>query len=153
MKYTNVYAPVTGYVQDITTCSDVVFAQKLVGDGVVIKPKSQIITSPCHGRITHLFKTNHALTIEDDFGTEILIHLGIDTVELNGKGFKKLITDIHQTIEVGEPLIEMDLNYIQSQHKDTDILVILSNGDKPYKFKKYLDQDKNMSDILFKYKY
>ena len=154
MKYTNIFAPVAGMVKDITNCSDVVFANKLVGDGVLLKPTHTIILSPCRGKITHLFKTKHAFTIMDEHGTEILIHLGIDTVELDGKGFKQLIPSIDDSFEVGEPLIEMDLDYIRSQGKETDILIIVSTSDKTYKLKKTtLDQSVNEGDIIFKYKY
>ncbi|MFO7969201.1 MAG: PTS sugar transporter subunit IIA [Bacillota bacterium] len=152
MKYEKIYAPVKGFTKDITTCKDQVFAEKIVGDGIVINPANKIIKSPCKGKINQIFKTNHAFTIIDEYGTEILIHLGIDTVELNGSGFKRLISNINQTIDIGEPIIEMDLDYISSKNKSTDIIIIISDSNQNYKIKKVLNKEVDYQDYIFKYK-
>jgi glucose-specific phosphotransferase system IIA component len=152
MKYNKIYAPVLGHTEDITKSKDPVFAEKLIGDGVILKPLNSLIKSPCKGKINHIFKTNHAFTIIDEYGTEILIHLGIDTVELNGTGFKRIIKDTNQPINIGDPLIEMDLDYISKQDKSTDIIIIISDSDKSYKIKKNINKDLTCQDYVFKYK-
>lgn len=152
MKYTKIYAPVKGTTKDITTCKDPAFAEKMVGDGIIIHPQETIIKSPCKGKINHIFKTHHSFTIIDELSTEILIHLGIDTVELAGSGFKKLIENNNQNIDIGEPIIEMDLDFIKSKNKETDIIILISDSNKNYKIKKVLDKQVNYKDMIFKYK-
>lgn len=149
-KY-DLYAPASGKVVDITQVNDQVFASKTVGDGIAIKPNANVIYAPCDGQIQKIFNTNHALTIKNK-KLGILLHLGIDTVELKGKGFKRLIEDNAETIRKGDPLIEMDLDYIQSEGKETDIIMLIPNPATNIKIKKYLDKDVTKSDRVLKVK-
>lgn len=151
-KYTKIYAPVNGVTIDITEVSDPVFAEKLVGDGVAIKPTSNIISSPCNGVVNHLFPTNHAFTIITEEGTEILLHLGIDTVDLKGEGFKRVIKEDNLKVKIGDPIIEMDLDFILRQGKQTEVMIIISDNAPQYKFKKNLNKEVSISDEIFKFK-
>ena len=150
-KYTEIYAPVSGVTKDVTKVEDPVFAQKLVGDGVAIIPSNNIIKAPCTGKLNHVFSTNHAFTILNENNIEILVHLGIDTIELDGKGFKRLVDKNKEFVNVGEPLIEMDLDYIISQDKKTDIIVIISDSDSNYKIKKKINKKISYQDEIFKF--
>lgn len=86
-------APVDGDIVDIVEVPDEVFAQKLVGDGVAVNPKSDIFVSPVNGVITTVFPTKHAIGIKTLDGIEIMIHVGVDTVKLNGEGFTTFINE------------------------------------------------------------
>ncbi len=149
-KHTIIYAPVPGKTKDVETLNDPVFAQKLVGDGVAISPTHQIIMSPCKGKLNHLFSTNHAFTIVTDNHMEILVHLGIDTIELNGKGFRRIIDKTDCFVDIGEPLIEMDLDYIRANGKETDVIVIITDPESSLKFKKKINKKVDYMDEIFR---
>lgn len=151
-KFKEIYSPVNGRTKDVTKLTDPVFAQKMVGDGVAIEPTSDIIKAPCDGIINHFFETNHAFTILMEDETEILVHLGIDTVELEGKGFTRLIEDFKKPVTAGQDLVKMDLDYILKSEKETDIIVIVSDSDEQTKFKKKLNKDIHSNDLIFKFK-
>lgn len=89
-NYIEVLAPITGEIVKIEDVPDVVFAEKIVGDGVAIKPKGSKIVAPLSGKIGKIFETNHAFAIESDEGIELFVHFGIDTVELKGEGFTRV---------------------------------------------------------------
>lgn len=126
-------APISGEVIPITDVPDVVFSEKIIGDGVAIKPTSNLILSPCDGVVFQIFDTNHCVVIHCDNNVEILIHFGIDTVELGGKGFKRLI-EVGSKVKIGEPLIELDLSYLENNAKSTITPVVVTNQDE-YKVK------------------
>ena len=129
----NIYSPVNGYCTDIAKCKDNVFASKMMGDGFMIEPTSNIIKSTCNGTVQMIFPSKHAIGVTMHNGQEIMIHIGIDTVKLNGNGFKQLIKP-NSKVKVGTPLIELDMNYLQSQNIDMSVLVVLTNDiEKPYK--------------------
>ncbi len=151
-KNTIMYSPVKGTTKDITKVNDPVFSSKMVGDGIAIEPASDFICSPCSGKIDHMFESNHAFTIVTDDHFEVLIHLGIDTVELKGKGFKRLIDDLNKPLKIGTPIIEVDFAYIKEQGKDTDVIVIVTDSTTNLKIKKNLKKDVNVSDEIFKFK-
>ena len=116
-------------IMEITEVPDPVFAEKMLGDGVAIEPTDGLVVSPCKGKVVQIFPTNHAVGIETKQGFDLLIHLGIDTVELNGKGFKRLIEE-GQDVEVGTPLIQMDLDVIAGSGKSIISPVIITTMDK-----------------------
>ncbi|MGM0370701.1 MAG: PTS sugar transporter subunit IIA, partial [Bacillota bacterium] len=105
-------APLTGEVIDLSDVPDEVFAAKTVGDGIAIKPTNDKLLAPVDGVIKQLFPTKHALGIETEEGVEVLIHIGINTVELKGEGFKKLV-DKGDEINSGDELIKFDLEFIE----------------------------------------
>ena len=121
-----VKAPVSGYIQDITTCSDSVFAEKMLGDGIIIKPSSDSVLSPITGKITQFSDTKHAITIQSDDGLTILLHIGIDTVELKGEGFSSSVV-VGQDVKVGDLLLDFDRRQISERgYEDTVILINLT---------------------------
>ncbi|MGI6084117.1 MAG: PTS sugar transporter subunit IIA [Acetivibrionales bacterium] len=119
-------APISGKIIDITEVPDQVFSKKMVGDGIAIEPTNGLVVSPCNGTVVLVFGTNHALGIQTREGIEILIHMGIDTVELKGKGFKRL-TETGMEVKTGDVLMEMDLDKIKSMGKLTVTPVIITN--------------------------
>ena len=121
-----IYAPVKGTCIDITEVDDIGFSSKMMGDGVAIVPIEGIVTAPCDGKISMIFDTGHAFGMEANNGAEILIHIGIDTVNLNGKGFE-ILKKPGQKVKRGEPVIRFDLEKVKKLY-DTATMVIMTNG-------------------------
>ncbi|SAU96379.1 PTS system protein [Klebsiella pneumoniae] len=92
-------------------------------------PVNGHLVSPVNGRVGSVFATNHAITLESESGAEILIHIGIDTVKLNGKGFTRLVED-NQQVCVGEPLIRFDLDALHADNIDPSIIIIVTNTER-----------------------
>ena len=109
-----IYSPVTGIAADITTAPDEAFAQKMMGDGAVVKPTDKIVCAPEDGEVSFVFDTKHAIGYVTDSGISMLIHMGIDTVKLNGDGFKVFVKN-GQKMKRGEPLMELDLAFLNQQ--------------------------------------
>ena len=109
--------------------SDPVFADEVFGKGIAIVPVNGQLVSPLNGRVGSVFATNHAITLESESGAEILIHIGIDTVKLNGKGFTRHVDD-EQLVRVGEPLISFDLDALQADNIDPSIIIIVTNTER-----------------------
>ena len=130
-KDIRILAPIDGEVIDLSQVSDPVFAEKMVGDGVAIKPKGGKIVSPIKGKVINVFPTKHAIGIESEKGVEILIHIGLDTVKLEGRGFTKLIEE-GDKVEVGTPLMDVDWEYLKSQGICTDTPIVITDA-KGYK--------------------
>lgn len=118
---------VEGEVIDIHTVSDPVFASESMGPSVAIRPNKKMLVSPVDGEICMSFPTQHALGIRMDNGVEILIHIGINTVELNGMGFKTFVQQ-GDRVKRGDKLIKVDFNYIKEQGFDETIMFIITNS-------------------------
>lgn len=122
----NIYSPVNGKCIDISEVEDIGFASKAMGDGVAFIPINDVVVSPCDGTLKMVFRTGHAFGIKADNGLEILIHIGIDTVNLEGKGFT-VLKGINEKIKKGDPIVIFDLEEVQKSY-DTSILMIVTNG-------------------------
>ncbi|MCK9781810.1 MULTISPECIES: N-acetylglucosamine-specific PTS transporter subunit IIBC [Enterobacterales] len=121
-------APFDGEVVALKEVPDEAFSSGVVGDGIAIKPTSNIVMAPATGTVVKIFDTNHAFCIETDNGVEIIVHMGIDTVALGGKGFKRLIEE-GADVTVGQPILELDLEYLNANAKSMISPVIVSNID------------------------
>ncbi|SDG01155.1 PTS system IIA component, Glc family [Selenomonas sp. WCT3] len=133
-------SPVAGNILDITEVNDAVFSQKMMGDGFAVEPAegADTITAPCDGTIKLLADTLHAVAIESE-GLEVLIHVGIDTVELGGRGFEAL-TQQGAKVSRGDALIRFDAASIKQEGKPLTTIIALTNGDeKAKKIEKHLD--------------
>lgn len=124
---------VNGVVSKLEESKDEMVAKKLLGDGLIIFPEDNKIKSPCKGKITMIFPTKHAIGITLENGIEILIHFGVNTVSLNGKGFK-LYVENNQEIMPGDLLWEVDLDYIKANATSEEIMIILINAPKNLEF-------------------
>ncbi len=132
----NIYAPVSGEIVEIEQVPDVVFAEKIVGDGIAISPTGNMIHAPIDGVIGKIFETNHAFSIESDDGLELFVHFGIGTVELQGNGFKRLAEE-GQQVTAGEPIVSFDLEYIRNQVDSILTPVVLANMEDVKSIKKF----------------
>ncbi|MFJ2322549.1 phosphoenolpyruvate--protein phosphotransferase [Pseudomonas sp. NPDC087817] len=120
-------APLSGPVLTLAKVPDAVFASGAMGDGIAIDPVNDTLYSPCAGVIIHVARTGHALTVRADNGAEILLHLGLDTVELNGEGFSMLVKE-GLRVSKGQPLLRYDLDKVGQQCKSLVSLLILTNS-------------------------
>ncbi|OTA18731.1 bifunctional maltose and glucose-specific PTS system components IICB [Xenorhabdus beddingii] len=121
-------APVTGELIKLEDVPDEAFSSKLVGDGVAIKPTSDTVFAPVAGTVVKVFDTNHAVCIEAHNGVEVIIHIGIDTVSLNGRGFERLVEE-GMKVDAGTPILKLDLDYLNAHAKSMISPVIISNID------------------------
>ena len=121
-----ILAPVAGEAEDLSKVNDEVFSKKLMGDGAAIVPSEGAIYSPITGTVNVAFKTGHAYGLKSDDGAEILIHVGLDTVNLGGKHFKSLVSQ-DQHVEKGQKLGEVDLEAVKAEGYDTTVMVIVTN--------------------------
>lgn len=119
-------SPMQGEVMPLSEVPDQVFSQKMMGDGFAVKPTEGEIVSPVNGKIINIFPTKHAIGIEADNGTEILIHIGIDTVNLKGEGFTAKVAEGDE-IKQGQALMEVDLDFISNNAPSTVTPVIFTN--------------------------
>lgn len=126
-KIRDIHAPVDGQVVALSSVNDEVFSQKLVGDGVAIVPMSNTFFAPIDGIVSKIFITNHAYSIKSDKDIEVMVHIGLDTVNLEGKGFERLVEE-GDRVNVGKGIIKVDLEYLKSQEKDIITPVIILEG-------------------------
>lgn len=120
------YAPVTGTSIALDNVPDPVFAQKMMGDGIAFMPETDTICAPCNGKITMVANTLHAVGITADNGAEILIHIGLDTVNLNGKGFTALV-NVGDKVKLGTPLIQIDMAFMKKQEMVLTTPLVVTN--------------------------
>lgn len=122
-------APFDGTSLALGDVPDPVFAQGMVGEGAAVDPTGDVAVAPCAGKITLLFKTNHAFGITTPEGVEVLVHIGVDTVELKGEGFQRLRNE-GDTVEAGTPIIKMDRTFLASKGVKLQTPVVITNKEK-----------------------
>ena len=123
-----IYSPMNGKVIELKEVPDEAFAQKMVGDGCAIEPDKGIICSPIDGQLMNIFPTNHAIIFETIDGLEMIVHFGIDTVKLDGKGFQKLREP--GPIKVGDEIVKYNLDEIKDNVPSTRSPIIINNMEK-----------------------
>jgi PTS system N-acetylglucosamine-specific IIC component len=121
-------SPISGDVVALEQVPDEAFASKAVGDGVAIRPTDKTVVSPANGTIVKIFNTDHAFCLETETGAEIVVHIGIDTVKLNGQGFTRLVEE-GATVVAGQPVLELDLDYLNANARSMISPVVVSNID------------------------
>lgn len=110
-KTITIYSPVNGMSADLSTAPDEAFAGRMMGDGAVVTPTDETVYAPQDGEVCFVFETKHAIGFQTESGVSMLLHMGIDTVKLNGEGFKVFVEN-GQRVKKGEPLMELDLAYL-----------------------------------------
>jgi sugar PTS system EIIA component len=127
MAEINVLAPLDGTVVELENVPDEVFAQKMVGDGVAIDPSGAVAVAPVPGTLAKLFPGGHAFGIATSDGVELIVHLGLDTIELKGEGFEKLAVE-GQVVHAGTPIVRFDRTVIERMGK-VMLSPVVSTGD------------------------
>ena len=128
VKETDIYAPGTGHIIPLSEVPDKVFSEKMMGDGIGFVPEKGEIVAPFDGTVKTIFPTKHAIGLESDTGIEVLIHIGIDTVKLNGEGFESLV-DVNEPVTQGQPLMKINLAYLKEHAPSVVTPVIITNQD------------------------
>ncbi|WP_259745290.1 glucose PTS transporter subunit IIA, partial [Pseudomonas protegens] len=121
-------APLSGPVLALRNVPDPVFASGAMGDGIAIDPLNDTLHAPCAGQVIQVARTGHAITLRAANGAELLLHLGLDTVELQGEGFAPLVKE-GQQVRAGQPLLRVDLDYVAQHCRSLISLLILTNGE------------------------
>lgn len=119
-------SPADGDVIELSEVPDEVFSQKMAGDGMALVPRSNTFIAPVAGTITKIFATNHAFSVRTKLGIEVMVHIGLDTVELQGEGFKRLAQE-GETVTAGKPIVSADLEFIQSKGKEIVTPIVLNH--------------------------
>lgn len=129
----DIMATTDGKIKNLSTLKDGVFSEKMMGDGIVIaspaSAKKADFFAPISGELVTVFPTGHAYGIRAKDGLEILIHIGLDTVNLEGKGFTTHVKQ-GQKVKVGEKLATVDLEYVRKNAPSSDAIVIITSGQK-----------------------
>ncbi|SHI20683.1 PTS sugar transporter subunit IIA [Clostridium intestinale] len=127
-KDNDLYAPVTGEIIALENVPDKMFADKLMGEGIGFRFDGNTVCAPCDGEISMIASTLHAFGITTTNGAEILVHIGLDTVELNGKGFK-VISEAGKKVKKGTPVIEIDRGFMEQNNINLITPMIITNSD------------------------
>lgn len=144
-------SPLTGNIVKLEDVPDEVFSQKIVGDGIAIDPKGEWLTAPVTGTIVKLFSTKHAMGIVTKEGLEVLIHLGIDTVELKGEGFEAVVEE-GQQVNVGDKLIKINWEDIKGKVPSILSPIVITNMDKVESIEILKDNNINSGEDLLSIK-
>lgn len=143
------YAPVNGECVSIETVPDETFSSKLMGEGIAFKFDGDKVSAPISGDIILIAETLHAFAIRDKNGIEVLIHIGLDTVNLKGKGFKKLVQE-NSKVKKGDPIIEVDREVMRENNINMITMMIITETNN---FNlEFLQEDKKVSleDVVIK---
>ena len=122
----DIVSPVNGELMDITQVPDAVFSEKMTGDGFAFLSDDGKIASPVYGKVFNVFPSKHAIGIMSDGGKEVLVHIGVNTVKLKGQGFTVLVEE-GDLVAAGQPIMEVDLEYVKANAKSVMSPVIFSN--------------------------
>ena len=123
----DIFAPVNGNIIPNTEVPDPVFSEKMMGEGVAFIPADGMFRSPINGKVVQVFPTHHAIGLVTDCGTEILIHIGLETVALEGKGFSMKVEEGDE-VTVGQLLVEVELDYIEKHASSTITPMVITNS-------------------------
>jgi glucose-specific phosphotransferase system IIA component len=116
----------SGEIRPLSDVPDPVFAEKMMGDGFCVIPSSGRVVSPVSGKVVTLFPTHHAIGLRTTDGLELLVHVGVDTVKLQGEGFKPLVAE-GADVQAGQPLLDVDLAQIRKQVPSVATPVVFTN--------------------------
>lgn len=139
------HSPVKGKIVDISEVPDPVFAEKMMGEGVAILPESDTICSPVKGRVLQVFETKHAVALKSDEDLEIIIHIGLETVNLKGEGFQVLVKEGDE-INIGTELVKIDLQFLEDKGINPITPIIVVNHENKVITKSL--GDKNLGDSI-----
>lgn len=144
-----IISPMTGEIVAIEDVPDKVFSEKMVGDGLGIEPVEGIVTAPFDGEVVSLFPTNHAIGLRTKNGIELLIHVGLDTVDLKGEGFERIVEE-NQKVKKGDLLLKFDIDFIKSKEKSIISPIIITNMDMVKELDKSKGKVEKGKDIMMK---
>lgn len=121
--------PIEGQILALENVNDDVFSRKIMGDGIAIVPSQGVLRAPADGTIVNVFESGHALSLLTDAGVELIFHIGIDTIKLQGEGFSPKVQE-GQHVKSGETLIEFSLDTITAAGLDPVVIMVVTNGER-----------------------
>lgn len=121
-------APINGNIVSIEQVPDPTFSQKMMGDGVAIEPTDGKVVSPIEGKVVQVFPTKHAIGLKSKNGLELLIHIGLETVNMQGEGFTAHVSE-GDKVKVGDPLVDFDLELVKDKANSILTPIVITNGD------------------------
>lgn len=140
-------APLRGRVVALTEVPDPVFAEKMMGDGVAIQPEEGTLYSPVEGEVVQLFPTYHAIGLRTADGVELLLHIGLETVSMEGEGFSAHVK-VGDKVKAGDPLIDFSLDLVQEKAKSTITPIVVTNMDKVDKLEHHFSDAVQTGDTI-----
>lgn len=143
-----VCSPISGLAADLSTAPDEAFAEKMMGDGAVVTPEDPYVRAPEDGEVAFVFDTKHAIGFVTDSGVSLLIHVGIDTVKLNGEGFEALV-ESGQTVKKGDPMLNLDLEYLKTHAPSVTSPVLCTELEENQRIRLLTDGPVKAGDPLF----
>lgn len=143
-----VCSPMSGLAADLSTAPDEAFAEKMMGDGAVVTPEDPYVRAPEDGEVAFVFDTKHAIGFVTDSGVSLLIHVGIDTVKLNGEGFEALV-ESGQTVKKGDPMLKLDLEYLKTHAPSVTSPVLCTELEENQRIRLLTDGPVKAGDLLF----
>ena len=146
-KVREIKAPVDGEVVALESVNDEVFSQKMAGDGVAVIPMSNMFTAPIDGVVTKIFSTNHAYSIKSEKDLEVMVHIGLDTVALDGEGFERLASE-GNVVKAGDAIIRVDLEHIRAHAKDIVTPIVISDESDVKEIRKRLHIVKSQDVVM-----
>lgn len=126
-KELTIYAPTNGRICELSEVQDAMFAQKLLGDGCAIIPSDGLICAPCDGVLSMVANTHHAFGITGKQGIELLVHVGLDSVQLQGKGFR-LLAKVNEKVKAHDPILLVDMDFMKKEAIDLTIPIVIMNA-------------------------
>lgn len=141
-------SPVNGIAADLSTAPDEAFAEKMMGDGAVVTPQSEFVYAPEDGEVAFVFDTKHAIGFLTDSGVSLLIHMGIDTVKLNGEGFEALV-ESGQKVKKGDPMLKLNLDYLKSHAPSLVSPILCTELEDNQKIRLLTEGDIHVGEALF----
>lgn len=148
VKTITISSPITGTAADLSTTPDEAFAGRMMGDGAVVTPKDAVVRAPEDGEVAFVFETKHAVGFMTESGVSLLIHVGVDTVKLNGEGFKVLVEN-GQKVKKGEPMLELDLAYLKEHAPSIATPVLCTEMEENMKIRLLREGEIEAGDALF----
>ncbi|MDR2007730.1 MAG: PTS glucose transporter subunit IIA, partial [Alphaproteobacteria bacterium] len=150
MKNEKIFSPIAGKVIPIEQVADPVFAEKMLGDGIAVRPQTakDFVVAPCAGEIKTLHSSKHAVSIATAEGSELLIHTGIDTVNLEGKGFESFVS-IGQKVKKGDKLLGVDFDFLSKNAPYIDVIMLMTNATEKTVLVKTTNTDINAGEEIF----
>jgi glucose-specific phosphotransferase system IIA component len=142
----NVYVPCTGGIVDVTEVQDEVFKNKMLGDGMAVVPDGSIVFAPVDGKIVSIFPSNHQFTMKTDDDLELLIHIGIDTFDVDKRDLVRLV-DENQYVRRGTPIIKAKFKKLKAKGYDTSVIVVVLN--QPISEKTKMLKSESLDTVLF----
>jgi len=135
-----IIAPISGRTIDLSEVPDPVFAEKMAGDGIAINSTGDTVVAPCDGTISLIMDSGHAFAITTNNGIELLVHVGLETVSLNGEGFE-ILQSVNTKVTAGTPILKLNRSFIESKGISLITPVLVANTDKLKELNPILDKE------------